>query len=1331
MAETLQIRQDTRSFILKKPKLSEELVVTANQESGMMMADALRALSGHLVQTRDLVQPDKPASPKFIVTLNGVPSPPGYMSDQEEDMCSEGMRPAQHPAASHGGLATQQLHMLSRQLEDPDGSFANAELSELSVAQKPEKLLERCKYWPACKNGDECAYHHPVSPCKAFPNCKFAEKCLSVHPNCKYDCPFTHMSRRTPGLPPKPVTAAAPPSSSQLRRYFPACKKMECPFYHPKHCRFNTQCARPDCTFYHPTITVPPRHALKRIRPQTMNKPSLEHKMTTAAERKYLNIRKRLDQLGYRQTLTVDCIPLVEKLFSDLVHTTESLRKSKLSAVKAEKESANFDFVLEPYKLENARLNKENNELYLELMKLREQSGQHIKELKTTLKKCARETADLKFLNNQYVHKLKLMEKESKAKNEKIQQLQEKNLQAVVQTPGGKKRNIAFRRQRMQIDEPVPPSEISSYPVPQPDDPYIADLLHVADNRIQELQQEVCQLQEKLAMMESELRDYNKQIELREREIERLSTALDGGRSSDILSLETRNKANEKLIAHLNIQVDFLQQANKDLEKHIQELMESKETVTSEVVNLSNKNEKLCQELTEIDQLAQQLERHKEEVLKTADKELEEAKELSLCHKEKERLSDELLIKSDLETVVHQLEQEKQRLNKKIESFAVTERELTVEVERMRLEHGIKRRDKSPSRLDTFLKGIEDERDFYKKELEKLQHIIQRRSCSRSHSTCEKMPVFKTLEKGDYDSDIDLITRERDELQRMLERFEKHMVDIQSNVKLLTAERDKLSVLYNEAQEELSALRQDSTQTTVSHNTVSLIEKEKELALSDLRRIMAEKEALKDKLKLENEKCELKSKIFIMKETMESLEKKAKFQAQKLSHVAGDSSHQKTEMNSLRLLNEQLQQSVEDYQHRLNMKRSELESAQAQVKILEEKIGKLHLRMTSQNEEAHVMKKTIGVIDKEKDILQETVDEKTEKIANLHENLASKVWDYQEKTITQMKITVSEYESSLNHLKETLINRDHEISSLRRQLDAAHKELDEVGRSKEMSFKENRRLQDDLATMARENQEKENQDLLDRFQMLHNRAEDWEVKAHQAEGESSSVRLELLSIDTERRHLRERVELLEKEIQEHMNAHHAYESQISSMAKAISRLEEELRHQEDEKAAVLNDLSSLRELCIKLDSGKDIMTQQLNSKNLEFERVTMELENIKSESELLKKQLLSERHTIKNLESLLATNRDKEFHSHLTSHEKDTEIQLLKEKLTLSESKLNSQSRENTMLRAKMAQLQTDLDVLKRQISTERYERMLAFRELERTNSNEIFELLVPENHEH
>lgn len=33
------------------------------------------------------------------------------------------------------------------------------------------------------------------------------------------------------------------------------------------------------------------------------------------AERKFVNLRRRLDQLGYRQPLGIDSLPLVEKLF--------------------------------------------------------------------------------------------------------------------------------------------------------------------------------------------------------------------------------------------------------------------------------------------------------------------------------------------------------------------------------------------------------------------------------------------------------------------------------------------------------------------------------------------------------------------------------------------------------------------------------------------------------------------------------------------------------------------------------------------------------------------------------------------------------------------------------------------------------------------------------------------------------------------------------------------------------------------------------------------------------------------------------------------------------
>ena len=51
-----------------------------------------------------------------------------------------------------------------------------------------------------------------------------------------------------------------------------------------------------------------------------------------------------------------------------------------------------------------------------------------------------------------------------------------------------------------------------------------------------------------------------------------------------------------------------------------------------------------------------------------------------------------------------------------------------------------------------------------------------------------------------------------------------------------------------------------------------------------------------------------------------------------------------------------------------------------------------------------------------------------------------------------------------------LTSKDREVASLRRQVDATSDELTETGRQREVALRENRRLQDDLATMTRENQ---------------------------------------------------------------------------------------------------------------------------------------------------------------------------------------------------------------------------------------------------------------------
>uniref|UniRef100_A0A672GN82 Zinc finger CCCH domain-containing protein 14 n=1 Tax=Salarias fasciatus TaxID=181472 RepID=A0A672GN82_SALFA len=214
-------------------------------------------------------------SPKFIVTLDGVPSPLGNLADC--DMELDHVRPPTKvtEAASHLQSALKILFHPFLPTDDLlDVEMAEDE-DEDDVPLKKQKVLERCKFWPVCKSGDECLYHHPTTQCKTFPNCKFGDKCLFVHPNCKYDarctkpdCPFTHVSRRSAAAPP-PRPALQPLQSTSVCRFFPDCMKMDCPFFHPKACRFAAQCKRAGCTFYHPTTAVPPRHALKWTKAQS------------------------------------------------------------------------------------------------------------------------------------------------------------------------------------------------------------------------------------------------------------------------------------------------------------------------------------------------------------------------------------------------------------------------------------------------------------------------------------------------------------------------------------------------------------------------------------------------------------------------------------------------------------------------------------------------------------------------------------------------------------------------------------------------------------------------------------------------------------------------------------------------------------------------------------------------------------------------------------------------------------------------------------------------------------------------------------------------------
>lgn len=268
---------------------------------------------------------------------------------------------------------------------------------------------------------------------------------------------------------------------------------------------------------------------------------------------------------------------------------------------------------MEPYQADNARVINENNKLHQQLIKVQENSEQRIREMKAILRRFEHENSDLKFLNTQYLQRLRSQEKESERKTEKILELQEKNFQAVIQTPGGKKKSIPFRRQRMELDCTLPEaSTTTKITSPTPPDPYVADLLQVADQRMSQLQATVELRDRNREKLEDSIQSMRKLIENREKEIERLTEMLKGGRPAEALAAEGIRQSRERMVAHLNIQVDFLQKASHELEKKLSDSEEEKARLQVRVTELSTKNARICSELQEISDMVKQTEQERE-----------------------------------------------------------------------------------------------------------------------------------------------------------------------------------------------------------------------------------------------------------------------------------------------------------------------------------------------------------------------------------------------------------------------------------------------------------------------------------------------------------------------------------------------------------------------------------------------------------------------------------------------------------------------------------------------------------------------------------------------
>ncbi|MEJ1285259.1 testis specific 10 [Cricetulus griseus] len=709
----------------------------------------------------------------------------------------------------------------------------------------------------------------------------------------------------------------------------------------------------------------------------------------------------------------------------------------------------------------------------------------------------------------------------------------------------------------------------------------------------------------------------------------------EAGTNKNTLQLEQEVRTQDRFISTLKLQIEDLKQTNHDLEEYVRKLLDSKEVVSSQVNDLTNHNEHLCKELIKIDQLAEQLEKEKNFVVDTANKELEETKIELICQQNNITV---------LEDTIKRL------------------KSIILDTE--------KAQNKSPSRLDSFVKTLEADRDYYKTEAQNLRKMIRNRS---------KSPRRPSPSSRGANCDVDLLkstARDREELKCMLEKYERHLAEIQGNVKVLTSERDKTFLLYEQAQEEIARLRREmmktckSPKSTTAHAILRRVETERDVAFTDLRRMTTERDSLRERLKiaqetafnekahleqrieelectvhnLDDERMEQMSNMTLMKETITTVEKEMKSLARKAMDTESELGRQKAENNSLRLLYENTEKDLSDTQRHLAKKKYELQLTQEKIMCLDEKIDNFTRQSIAQREEISILGATLNDLAKEKECLQACLDKKSENIASLGESLAMK--------------------------------------------------------------------------------ESENRQIMEQLRKANEDAENWENKARQAEAENNNLKLELITAEAEVNRLKEKVDALNRELEQHLNAERSYKSQISTLHKSLVKMEEELQKVQFEKVSALADLSSTRELCIKLDSSKELLNRQLVAKDQEIEMMENELDSARSEIELLRSQMTNERISMQNLEALLVANRDKEYQSQIALQEKESEIQLLKEHLCLAENKMAIQSRDVAQFRNVVTQLEADLDITKRQLGTERFERERAVQELRRQNySSNVYHL--------
>ncbi|XP_047993395.1 centrosomal protein of 135 kDa-like [Leguminivora glycinivorella] len=1031
----------------------------------------------------------------------------------------------------------------------------------------------------------------------------------------------------------------------------------------------------------------------------------------------YFNLKRKLEELGYNNSLPLEAVPLVECVLADLLQTTRSLQHYMDLSKEALMQRDSLMLEAEPYKCDNAKLIQENNQLHKHNMKLKEE---YLKLSKDSKRK-------IKTLSDELTKKESLI---SKLQHD-IRDLSLRGLCAGTQSSRNKS------RRKDCGDDNV--SRVC----------FCNDKLTSSDSDITELTKKIQSLEEKNGAYFDEISLLKSQIEHRDNEIIRLNILLEGGRPLKAVTRDVCSSHTDKKVQDLLVQLQDIAAENNVLRKQVADALEKQHEAMKRALNLADRNKTLHDELKKMDSLALTVEDDCNKRMATMSNEMSllQAKAENLVKKNSElmkeisqspkldRLQLDLNIalreKESLQQKVADLTEVNNTLQDKILSFASntnSDRELSA-------------KRKCPTK-DELQKLLEEERKRYEQCMMKLQdQLTETTTMFNTHlSKCkDKSPRtispdtarIKNLYNQLCESQqkILMLKKENEELKAKStmqdEGYKQNYKDVISQLNVENAELSKENISlsnqlsqyksmklaqYNtegeytkrdilKLQDEVDRLRESNNVLRKDKEQYITLYKESTDLVEKLKRDLTFKHREIEQLQEENSSYKMTHRTG--KASADHLKEECHFLREQIKRMQSDVIKEKTLANQIKNIQMETERSSNEVQSELFCTQKKLSLSKDTIESLQRKCNDLQSDITSLNHDKAKLMENLKKIDKDRDKLVLDLDHKTEAVSILEQKVKSQSHEINklEDEITELKRRLNltkisehkledfetqiqflngeilrlnqQYDNAVmenKHLQNSLAEANGSLKLNKIEYEKSRREVDGLKQQLQHYVAEIRRIEEMLSQ-----KEAERSDMLEHFASLSVEANILENTNHSLESESASKSLQLQTYISKIQDQEER--LLDKD-----NTIDAQSAKIATMTCRIIALENEVKLVTEEKALLEQNVSYLKQMCSNLQKESGQASHGLSEADSELQLYENKIKSLSK----AKARLEEEKHDVKgNLETtekLLANARREVVELKLALQDATAETKSLQDRINRL-SRVETEIHDSTLTR--------------------------------------------------